>query len=173
MGLYFMIADTPELIDAARHLRHRHFAEERPWEPLDLGAIETDGYDRRAAHVLVFFEEWPVATARLCLGPDLPLKKYLPDYQLSEGAMEVSRLCMPSPKAGHPALDRVKVCKFLAAGLDYLRNLHQAQEVLALMRPSLQRVLRRAGFNMVCCGPVVDCKGRRWLMRFEGKTSAP
>ena len=166
MGLHFMIADTPELIDAARRLRHRHFAEERPWERLDLGELETDGYDRRAAHVVVFFHEWPVATARMCLGPDLPLLKYLPDFEPAPGAVEISRLCIPSPKADQ-VFDRVKVMKFLAGGLYYLKNLHQATEVLALMRPSLQRVISRAGFNMVKVGPKVDCKGARFLMRYE------
>ncbi len=166
MTLRFEMALTPEMIDAAYHLRHRVYAEERPWEAVDMAELEKDGYDRRAAHVLVLWHDRPVATARLCLGPILPLQKYLPDYALPDGAMEIGRLCIPSPRT-EQIFKRVEVIRTLAQGFDVLRRFYGNRPVYTLMRPALQRVLARAGYGYGKVGPAVDCDGVRWLMKYD------
>ncbi|PCI45951.1 MAG: hypothetical protein COB49_09510 [Alphaproteobacteria bacterium] len=166
MTLRCDLALTPEQIDACYHLRHRAYAEERPWEAMDMAELEKDGFDRRAAHVIVMWHDRPVATARLCLGPYLPLQKYLKDYEPPAGAMEIGRLCIPSPRT-EKIFQRVPVMKCLTEGLDILRDHYGARTILTLMRPALTRVLSRAGFHFTKLGPSVDCKGRRWLMEYN------
>ncbi|WP_321392870.1 hypothetical protein [Emcibacter sp.] len=164
-------ATTPEMIDTCHRIRHRAYAEANAWESCDMAEMEMDGHDRRSAHTLVFWHDKPLATGRLCLGPQLPLQSHLPDYPLPVGSMEVGRLCFPSPKI-EAVFPREDVIGLLARGLEILRDNHGASDVFVLMRPALQRVLTRVGYRFVKLGPVVDLKGRRWLMRFEGKASA-
>lgn len=165
-NLHYQMALTPEMIDACYHLRHRVYAEERPWEAVDMAELEKDAHDRRAAHVIVLWHDRPVATARLCPGPELPLSKYLPDYPLPEGAMEIGRLCIPSPKT-EKVFPRLAVIKCLADGFEILRRFYDNRPVYALMRPALQRVLARAGYGYGKVGPVIDCDGIRWLMKYD------
>ncbi|WP_339863171.1 GNAT family N-acyltransferase [Paremcibacter congregatus] len=165
-ALRYEMALTPEQIDACYHLRHRVYAEERPWEPTDLAELEKDAYDRKSAHVLVLWHSHPIATARLCLGPRLPLQKYLPEYELPEGAMEIGRLCIPSPKV-EQIFRRVEVIKCLAEGFETLRQYYGDRNVLTLMRPALTRVLNRAGYTYEKLGPSVDSDGMRWLMKYR------
>ncbi|MBL4800750.1 MAG: GNAT family N-acetyltransferase [Emcibacter sp.] len=169
--LRYELALTPEQIDACYHLRHRVYTEERPWERSDMAELEKDGFDRRSAHVIVLWHELPVATARLCLGPDLPLTKYLPDYPLPPGTMEVGRLCFPSPKT-EQVWGRVEVLKVLSDGIEAMLKFYGDGEILTLMRPALTRVLSRAGYCFTKLGPTVDLKGRRWLMKYEPQKEA-
>lgn len=167
-ALRYEMALTPEMIDAAYHLRHRVYAAERPWERVDMAELEKDGFDRKSAHVLVLWHGRPVATARLCLGPRLPLQKYLPDYELPDGAMEIGRLCIPSPRT-EQIFRRVEVIRCLAQGFDVLRSFYGARSVLTLMRPALARVLDRAGYPYTKVGPSVESDGMRWLMKYTPK----
>jgi len=171
-ALQYRLALTPEMIDACYHLRHRVYAEERPWEPMDMAELEKDAYDRKAAHVLVLWHDHPIATARLCPGPHLPLQKYLPDYKCPENAMEIGRLCIPAPKT-EQVFRRVEVMKCLSEGFDALRQYYARRPVYALMRPAVQRVLARAGYGYGKVGPAVDCDGIRWLMKYDDPDLPP
>lgn len=166
------LALTPEMIEACYHLRHRVYAEERPWEAMDMAELEIDRYDRKSAHVVVLWHDRPVATARLCPGPELPLSKYLPCYPLPDGAMEIGRLCIPSPKT-EKLFPRTEVMKCLADGFESLRRFYRRRPVYALMRPALQRVLVRAGYGYGKVGPVIDCDGIRYLMKYDDPEIPP
>src|SRR5690606_22031776 len=120
------------------------------------------GHDRRAVQVLVFWADWPLASARLILPPDLPIRHHCPDLDLPEGAGEVSRFSIPQPSHNRAVFDVLQVIRLLGEGIWQVGQRHGVTGYYLLMKPALRGLLRRAGFDCEPIGPAIDLKGRRW-----------
>lgn len=166
-----VLADTPELIDTAYRVRHRAYCQRAGFERVDLAEMEIDGHDRRSVHVLVFWQSWPLAAARLILPPEIPIRHHCPDLVIEAEAAEVSRFSIPQPS--HRAVfDVVEVIRLLGQGIWDVGQRHGVAAYYLLMKPALRRLLARAGLICEVVGNPVDLHGLRWPTRFKGMSPA-
>lgn len=86
------LVDTDELKREAQRLRYQVYAVENGFEPRNSEGLESDVFDERAPHALLFHRNFdaPLGTVRLVL----------PDRRRAEGSLPIHRLCPPDMLAG-------------------------------------------------------------------------
>ena len=178
------IADTESLRQQAYRLRHQVYCVENAFEPRKPDGIETDAFDDRAPHALLFHRaaEEPLGTVRLVM----------PKPEATTGALPMNAVCPPSmfaaarlPAAGTAeisrfALSRERVSLLqqttgpdesrhvlsfaslgLLAALRQIARAHGITHVAAIMEPSLRRRLAMIGLPLFEMGPPVNYHGVR------------
>jgi len=178
------IADTEDLRQQALRLRHQVYCVENAFEPRQPNGVETDGFDDRAPHALLYHRaaEEPLGTVRLVL----------PAGGSSCGTLPIHAVCAPElfARIGLPlhstaeisrfALSRDRVqnlqrtiaqdesrhvlsfaCLGLIAALRQIARSHGITHTVAVMEPSLRRRLSMIGLPMIEMGDPVNHHGVR------------
>jgi N-acyl amino acid synthase of PEP-CTERM/exosortase system len=178
------IADTDSLRQQAYRLRHQVYCIENAFEPRRPDAIETDAFDRRAPHALLFHRaaEEPLGTVRLVLPEPgatdgtLPMHAVCPASQFvrarlpSAGTAEISRFAlsrerlrrlqeMTGPDESRHVLSFASLG--LLAALRQIARAHGVTHFAAVMEPSLRRRLSMIGLPLIEMGPPVAYHGVR------------
>jgi N-acyl amino acid synthase of PEP-CTERM/exosortase system len=178
------IADTETLRQHAFRLRHQVYCVENAFEPRRADGIETDRFDSRAPHALLFHRavDEPLGTVRLVLpengapasslpmhavcAPDLFARIGLPPAgtaEISRFALSRERLRLLQQTTG-PDESR-HVLSFaslgLLAALRQIARAHGMTHFAAVMEPSLRRRLAIIGLPLVEMGPPVNHHGVR------------
>jgi N-acyl amino acid synthase of PEP-CTERM/exosortase system len=172
------IADTQALLREAFRLRHQVYCVENAFEPRHPDGLETDRFDDRAPHALLFHRasDEPIGTVRLVL----------PECDATHGTLPVHAVCGPEvfARASLPVASTAEISRF-ALSRTRLRQIHQTfapdetrhvlsyacvgliaalrqmarangiTHVVAVMEPSLRRRLIMIGLPMAeMCDPV-------------------
>jgi N-acyl amino acid synthase of PEP-CTERM/exosortase system len=178
------IADTVPLQNEAFRLRHQVYCVENAFEPRCADGLETDRFDDRAQHALLFHRAAaePIGTVRLVL----------PAPGTTLGTLPLHALCAPDifARAGLPhsstaeisrfALSRERVrkiqqtiapdemrhvlshaCLGLIAALRQMARANGITHTVAVMEPSLRRRLTMIGLPMIEMGAPVSHHGVR------------
>jgi N-acyl amino acid synthase of PEP-CTERM/exosortase system len=178
------IADTELLRQQAFRLRHQVYCVENDFEPRCADGIETDSYDARAPHALLFHRaaDEPIGTVRLVL----------PEDSAAAGTLPIHRICASDvlARAGLPidatteisrfALSRERLQKLqqmtgpdemrhvlsfaslgLLAAMRQIARAHGMTHFAAIMEPSLRRRLSILGLPMIEMGDPVNHHGLR------------
>lgn len=178
------IADTEPLRQQAFRLRHQVYCVENDFEPRRAGGIETDSFDARAPHALLFHRaaDEPIGTVRLVL----------PEPEAKTGTLPIHGVCAPDlfTRAGLPvgttteisrfALSRARLQKLqeatgpdetrhvlsfaslgLLAAMRQIARAHGMTHFAAIMEPSLRRRLSILGLPMIEMGNPVNHHGVR------------
>jgi len=170
------LADTPALLQEAYRLRHQVYCVERGFEAGQNG-IERDDYDDFARHAVVRWRQTGevVGTVRLILpkvpagGDDFPLQ-HVCDPAVLRGLPratigEVSRFalakqmtkqvrCMSATTGALLRLALIQGAVWLSAEAGHTHW-------LAVMEPTLLRLLRATGIHFMPLGPLVEHHGLR------------
>jgi N-acyl amino acid synthase of PEP-CTERM/exosortase system len=178
------IADTDALRQQAFRLRHQVYCVENAFEPRRADGLETDDFDERAPHALLFHRaaEAPLGTVRLVLPRPgattgtLPMHAVCPSSLFvrarlpTAGTAEISRFALSRERVSllqqttGPDESR-HVLSFASLGLlAALRQIARAHEIThfaAIMEPSLRRRLAMIGLPLVEMGPPVNYHGVR------------
>lgn len=178
------IADTDPLLEQAYRLRHQVYCVENAFEPRQPDGIETDGFDDRAPHALLFHRaaEEPLGTVRLVLPVSgstvgtLPIHAVCPHELFDEvglplaGTAEISRFALSRQRlqelqrATGPEESRHVLpfaCLGLIAALRQIARAHDITHTVAVMEPSLRRRLSMIGLPMIEMGNPVNHHGVR------------
>jgi N-acyl amino acid synthase of PEP-CTERM/exosortase system len=178
------IADTDSLRQQAFQLRHQVYCVENAFEPRRADSIETDGFDTRAPHALLFHRdaEAPIGTVRLVLPEQHVKTGTLPIHAVCAadlfkriglplgGTAEISRFALSRERlhrlqqsAGPDATRNVLsfACLGLIAALRQIARAHGITHTVAVMEPSLRRRLSMIGLPMVEMGDPVNHHGVR------------
>jgi N-acyl amino acid synthase of PEP-CTERM/exosortase system len=178
------IADTAPLRQQAFRLRHQVYCIENTFEPRQADGLETDAFDDRAPHALLFHRaaEEPLGTVRLVL-PEaesasgaLPMHAVCPSSLFdsarlpAEGTAEISRFALSRERVSQlqqttgPDESR-HVLSFaslgLLAALRQIARAHGITHFAAIMEPSLRRRLAMIGLPLAEMGPPVNYHGLR------------
>jgi N-acyl amino acid synthase of PEP-CTERM/exosortase system len=177
------IADTVPLQNEAFRLRHQVYCVENAFEPRSADGLETDRFDDRAMHALLFHRAAPepIGTVRLVL----------PAAGVVHGTLPLHALCAPDlfALAGLPlsstaeisrlALSRARVqqlqriapdetrhilsyaCLGLIAALRKMAHANGITHTVAVMEPSMRRRLTMIGLPMIEMGDPVSHHGVR------------
>lgn len=178
------IADTEPLRREAFRLRHQVYCVENAFEPRRLDGLETDQFDDRAPHALLYHRaaDEPIGTVRLVL----------PAAGAVQGTLPLDTLCAPDlfARSGLPlsstaeisrfALSRARVkklqrtiapdetrhvlsyaCLGLIAALRQMAHSNGITHTVAVMEPSLRRRLAMIGLPMIEMGDPVSHHGVR------------
>jgi len=170
--LTLTVADSPELIQEAYRLRHQVYCVENDYEPGSDG-LEFDSFDAHSRHVVITHNGTGdvVGTVRLVLARSDRLQDSFP----------IQRLCDPSLLRCVPLRTSGEVSRFAIS--KQRRQLHEASLALtrlalvqgavrlsaeaghthwlAVMEPSLLRLLRASGLHFQPLGPVINHHGWR------------
>ena len=170
------IANTPTVLREAYELRHQVYCVERGFEPGRDG-IERDEYDDFARHAVVRWRQTGevVGTVRLII-PRIPA---------TGGEFPIHRVCDPALFQGLPLNTMGEVSRFALAkqGTKQVRSVSPASfsllrfaliqgavrlsaeaghtHWLAVMEPTLIRLLRATGLDFTPLGPIVEYHGAR------------
>ena len=165
------IADTPALRREAFQLRYQVYCVERGFEPGSNG-IETDDLDHQAQHAVIRWRDSRevVGTVRLILpttenSMSLPIHKlcepdllrHLPASTIGEG----SRFAISKERRGLSAASCSVLRLALMQAAIWLSHEAGHTHMLAVMEPSLVRILRGSAFHFVPVGPLVQYHGVR------------
>jgi N-acyl amino acid synthase of PEP-CTERM/exosortase system len=178
------IADTENLRQQAYRLRHQVYCVENAFEPCRPDGVETDGFDSRAPHALLFHRavEEPIGTVRLIL----------PQAGSTVGTLPIHAVCAPDlfarvglPLAGTAEISRFALSRLRLQKLQQTAGPDESREVLsfaslgliaalrqiarengithtvAVMEPSLRRRLSMIGLPMQEMGSPVSYHGVR------------
>jgi N-acyl amino acid synthase of PEP-CTERM/exosortase system len=178
------IADTDALRQQAFRLRHQVYCVENAFEPRRADGIETDSFDARAPHALLFHRaaEEPIGTVRLVL----------PELGARTGTLPIHGVCAADmlAHAGLPIGTTTEISRFAlsrerlqelqqSAGPDETRHVlsfaslgllaamrqiaraHGMTHFAAIMEPSLRRRLSILGLPMIEMGNPVNHHGVR------------
>jgi N-acyl amino acid synthase of PEP-CTERM/exosortase system len=178
------IADTDALLEQAFRLRHQVYCVENAFEPHRPDGIETDGFDDRAPHALLFHRaaEEPLGTVRLVLPvpgsavgtlpmhgvcpPDLFTHVGLPlgaTTEISRFALSRERLRKLQEAIGTDETRHVLSFASLGllAAMRQIARAHGMTHFAAIMEPSLRRRLSMIGLPMIEMGDPVNHHGVR------------
>jgi N-acyl amino acid synthase of PEP-CTERM/exosortase system len=170
------IADTPALLWEAHRLRHQVYCVEHAYETGQNG-IERDEYDDFARHAVVRWRQTGevVGTVRLVLpktpagGDDFPLQ-HVCDPALLRGLPratigEVSRFALAKQMTRQVRSMSAASCSLLRLaliqGAVWLSAEARPTHWLAMMEPTLLRLLCATGLHFVPLGPPVNYHGVR------------
>lgn len=177
------IADTEVLQREALRLRHQVYCVENGFEPRRSDGLETDRFDDRAPHALLFHRamDEPLGTVRLVL----------PARGAAYGTLPIHALCAPDlfARAGLPLASTAEISRFalsrerlqkvqqiapeetrhvfsyaclgLIAALRQMAGTHGITHTVAVMEPSLRRRLTMIGLPMIEIGDPVSHHGVR------------
>ena len=171
-----IIADAPELVEAACRLRYQVYCLERGFEPGSNG-IETDEYDQDARHVLLVHRE---------TGETIGTARVIPSFATCGiGGLPMTRVCapellrhLPSRTTGEISRFAISKARRISCGATMLIRLGLMQGVVraslelglthwcAIMEPTLLRLLQRSSVYFQSLGPLVEHHGLRqpaWL----------
>jgi len=171
-----IIADEPELVEAACRLRYQVYCLERGFEPGNNG-IETDEFDTHARHVLLVHRE---------TGETIGTARVIPSSAThGVGGLPMSRVCapgllrhLPSYTTGEVSRFAISKCRRMSCHTTALVRLGLMQGVVrssielglthwcAIMEPTLLRLLRMSSIRFRPVGPLVEYHGLRqpaWL----------
>jgi N-acyl amino acid synthase of PEP-CTERM/exosortase system len=166
-----VVADTPDLRDAAFALRHEVYCREFGYEPVRADGLEHDIHDERAHHYLLAHVPtgaW-AGCVRVVPGPDLP-------YEAVFGDVPVDL-----PTAPHSEISRLTVARDFRRGSDHRPSamLHAALTALAavmenalddavcVMAPRLAAQLNTFGIRLSRISPLVHHRGDRALFHLD------
>ncbi|HEX2113772.1 MAG TPA: PEP-CTERM/exosortase system-associated acyltransferase [Alphaproteobacteria bacterium] len=178
------IADTDLLRQQAFRLRHQVYCIENALEPRRPDGIETDSFDDRAPHALLFHRaaEEPLGTVRLVLpkpgatGGTLPMHAVCPESLFENARLPlaataeisrfaVSRVRLQGLQQAIGSDETRHVLSFaslgLVAALRQIARAHGITHTVALMEPSLRRRLSIIGLPMTEMGDPVNHHGIR------------
>jgi len=166
-----VLADTPELVDAACRLRYQVYCVERGFEPGSNG-IETDEFDSRARHVLLIHRE-----SRDVIGT---VRVVPPRSSSLDAALPMQRVCAPGVLNHLPRWTTGEVSRFavskqrrMSLGATALVRLSLIQGIVrvsaelglthwcAVMEPFLLRLLQMNAIYFSPLGPLVEYHGMR------------
>ena len=167
------LADTPALRGEAYRLRYQVYCVERNYE-VGQDGLEWDEYDAFARHAVVRCRHTGevMGTVRLVLpkspagDDDFPAQNIC-DPNLLRGLPratigEVSRFALPKDRGRSISADaRCLLRLALIQGAVWLSAEAGHTHWLAVMEPTLLRLLRATGLHFVPVGPTVDYHGRR------------
>jgi N-acyl amino acid synthase of PEP-CTERM/exosortase system len=170
------LADTESLIRKAQEVRHQVYCVERSFLTGQDG-IERDEYDAFARHAIVRWRQTGevVGTVRLVLpkvpatGDDYPIQ-HLCDPAWLRGiplasAGEVSRFAVPKRNTSQMRQMSASSCSLLRIALIqaavWMSYEAGHTHLLAVMEPTLIRLLRATSMHFVPLGPAVDYHGLR------------
>jgi N-acyl amino acid synthase of PEP-CTERM/exosortase system len=170
------LADKPALLREAYELRYQVYCVERTFLTGQNG-IENDEYDSFSRHAIVRWRQTgeAVGTVRLVLpkapagGDDYPIQ-HLCDSALLRGIPlaatgEVSRFALAKQQTQHMRSMSAASCSLLRLALIQAAVWMSAEaghtHLLAVMEPTLLRLLRATGMHFVPLGPPVDYHGLR------------
>lgn len=178
------IADTDSLRQQAFRLRHQVYCVENAFEPRRADGIETDSFDTRAPHALLFHRAAaePIGTVRLVL----------PEHGARTGTLPVHGICAADMlmQAGLPIATTTEISRFalsrdrlqklqqttgpdetrhvlsfaslgLLAAMRQIARAHGMTHFAAIMEPSLRRRLSILGLPMIEMGNPVNHHGVR------------
>ncbi len=169
-------ATDPVLVDQAFALRHQAYCVENRYEDpaLNPGGRETDGFDARSRHALLFRREDGAAlgTVRLIgprspAAPDLPIHDASAEPDLRPPALpgattaEVSRFTLPKGAAGRRPTDGILPRLGLMQAIVRLSAEAGLTHWCALMEPSLLKLFAASGIHLEPVGPIIVHHGRR------------
>jgi N-acyl amino acid synthase of PEP-CTERM/exosortase system len=178
------IADTEPLRQQAFRLRHQVYCVENAFEPRRPNGLETDCYDDRAPHALLYHRaaEEPLGTVRLVLPAGGSARGTLPIHAICESDL-FARIGLPlqsTAEISRFALSRERVqnlqrtiaqdesrhvlsfaCLGLIAALRQIARTHGITHTVAVMEPSLRRRLTMIGLPMVEMADPVNHHGVR------------
>jgi N-acyl amino acid synthase of PEP-CTERM/exosortase system len=178
------IADTELLRQQAFRLRHQVYCVEHAFEPRRPDSVETDDFDNRAPHALLYHRavDEPLGTVRLVLpepgatagtlpihavsAPDLFKRVGLPlgaTAEISRFALSRERLHGLQRATGPDETRHVLsfACLGLIAALRQIARAHGITHTVAVMEPSLRRRLSMIGLPMIEMGDPVNHHGVR------------
>lgn len=178
------IADTEPLRQQAFRLRHQVYCVENDFEPRRADAIETDSFDTRAPHALLFHRavEEPIGTVRLVLPVADAAVGTLPIHAVCAadlfgrvglplgGTAEISRFALSRERVQKlqqtTGPDETRhilsfACLGLIAALRQIARAHDVTHTVAVMEPSLRRRLSILGLPMIEMGEPVNHHGVR------------
>ncbi len=173
-------ANTPELREQAYRLRYQVYCREHPYETPDEHPqqMETDEFDSRSIHSLVLDRASGIATGTVRL--------ILPTQQSGEASLPIQRICnCPLPEdvciSTAAEISRFAISKKMrkmasedcpadmkcAVVLGLMKAIVQMSfeyciaDWLAVMEPSLLRLLHRFGVHFTPIAPLVEYHGMR------------
>jgi N-acyl amino acid synthase of PEP-CTERM/exosortase system len=178
------IADTEPLRQLAFRLRHQVYCVENAFEPRQQDGIETDAFDHRAKHALLFHRaaEEPLGAVRLVLptpgatNGTLPMHAVCPaglfasvglplDATAEISRFAVSRTRLQALQQAIGSDETRHVLSFaslgLVAALRQIARAHNITHTVAVMEPSLRRRLSMIGLPMTQMGDPVNHHGIR------------
>jgi N-acyl amino acid synthase of PEP-CTERM/exosortase system len=178
------IADTDQLREQAYRLRHQVYCVENDFETRQPDGIETDAFDVRAPHALLFHRaaEEPLGTVRLVLPEPgittgtLPIHAVCPmelfahtglplgaTAEISRFALSRQRLQDLQQAVGSDEARHVLsfACLGLIAALRQIASAHGVTHTVAVMEPPLRRRLSMIGLPMTEMGVPVNHHGVR------------
>lgn len=193
------LADTPTEKQQTYRLRHQVYCEELAFEPANPIGIESDAYDLRSLHYLLYHRQsqQPAGTMRTitCTNPteQLPVERYFrnkftqsalqPSAFSAHTICEFSRLALASSfRRQHAAegnaiqaLSAPSHHRYLAAAL-YLAALEHTtlqgyQHAYAVMAPALARILIRVGLPFQQISTAIELNGLRAAYYLELESS--
>jgi N-acyl-L-homoserine lactone synthetase len=166
------LADTPDLRREAYRLRYQVYCVERAFEAGQNG-MERDKYDDFASHAIVRWRNTGVVvgTVRLVLpkfpagGDDYPIQHVCDPALLSGIPLattgEVSRFALAKQMRGASPSSSSLLRLALIQGAVRLSAEAGHTHWLAVMEPTLLRLLRATGVHFVPLGPLVNYHGMR------------
>ena len=166
-----VLADSPELVDAACRLRYQVYCVERGFEAGSNG-IETDEFDSRARHVVLIHRQSGEVIGTVRVVP--------PRCSSSDAALPMQRVCGPGLLNGLPAWTTGEISRFaiskqrrMSLGATAMARLGLMQGVVhvseqlglthwcAIMEPFLLRLLQMNAIYFSPLGPLVEYHGMR------------
>jgi N-acyl amino acid synthase of PEP-CTERM/exosortase system len=172
--------NTPELREKAFRLRYQVYCREHQYETPDEHPLqmETDEFDSRAIHSLVLDRTNGAATGtvRLILpsqqsdGASLPILRicncHLPENFCMDAAAEISRFAVSKEMrkiagANCPAELKCAIVLGLMKAIVQMSFEYGITDWLAVMEPSLLRLLHRFGVHFTPIAPLVEYHGMR------------
>ncbi len=172
-------ANTRELQEQAYRLRYQVYCREHQYETPDEHPLqmETDEFDSRAIHSLVLDRTsgMPTGTVRLILpthqeGACLPIQRicncHLPENFCMSTAAEISRFAVSKEmrrmaSEDCPAEMKCAVVLGLMKAIVQMSFEYSITDWLAVMEPSLLRLLHRFGVHFMPIAPLVEYHGMR------------
>jgi N-acyl amino acid synthase of PEP-CTERM/exosortase system len=170
------LADTPILIREAYELRYQAYCVERGFLTGQNG-IERDEYDDFARHAVVRWRQTreAVGTVRLVMPKESTGTDSYPIQQLIDATLlrgiplsatgEVSRFALAKQQTKHMRSMSAGSCSLLRLALIQAAVWMSAEaghtHLLAVMEPTLLRLLRATGMHFMPLGPLVDYHGPR------------
>ncbi|MDM7997757.1 MAG: PEP-CTERM/exosortase system-associated acyltransferase [Acidobacteriota bacterium] len=172
-------ANTPELREQAYRLRYQVYCREHQYETPDEHPqqMETDEFDSRAIHSLVLDRASGAAmgTVRLILPTHqeeacLPIQRvcncHLPENFCMSTAAEISRFAVSkemrrAASGDCPAELKCAVVLGLMKAIVQMSYEYGIEDWLAVMEPSLLRLLHRFGVHFTPIAPLVEYHGMR------------